>query len=989
MVMIMDPRVHLVDDKYSIRDLIDINHLREMFEQFSLATGFTTGFLEYPSQQILIATGWRDICTKFHRFCPESAKHCKESNIYLSDRLRQLHELNVKPCKNGLVDGATPIVVKGRYIAYIATGQVLFEEPDIERFRRQAQKYGYDTGTYLEALNKVPIVTEKQFKYALSFLSNIAVTIADNALTNLKYQEKNTILEDEIEAHKQSQNALRENEKKYRSLTNNINVGIYRNTPGSEGKFVEANPAIAAMFGFESREEFLKVRVNNLYRYPNERKVFNDKLIKKGSVRNQELELQKKDGTIFIGSVSAVAVKNENGDIKYNDGIIEDISNRKQSELALQNSQLELDTIFSSAPLAMVLVDRDRRVRKMNTAAVKLTRRAQEESIGKRGGEALRCIHAYNDPKGCGFSQACESCIIRNTVLDTFSTGRNHQSVEAPIPYDTEKGVVDLWVLVSTTLLKFPQDEMVLVCIENITEQKQAKEELTSSEQRFRELAELLPQTVFEMDFDGRLLFVNKVAFKMFGYTLEDFNLGLNGFNMIIPEDHDKAQTTIEQLLGGERTISGEQYTALRKDGSTFPTIIYTSIIHKENRGTGLRGIIVDISDQISLKKEKERLEQQYFHAQKMEAIGRLAGGVAHDFNNILSAILGYTELTLMEHSLEASIKNKLESIQSSGLRARDLVNQILTISRKEDHVRAPINLDVIVRDTLKLLRPAIPTTIEIQTHISSNCCILGDPSRVHQIIMNLCTNAYQAMSETSGNLKIVLTQANLIGEAAERLEVPDGMYGKLLISDTGPGILPEIVDRIFEPYFTTKAQGKGTGLGLAAVHGIVKSHGGAIVVKSQIGQGTTFEVYLPLTKKERDKEKKATSQLPGGNERILLIDDEPDILIVEKEMLEKLGYKLKVACNARDALKQLIEQPDQFDLIITDITMPGMTGVEFIERLRKTYCEIPIILCTGFSELISEEKALSLGVNGFLKKPISMVDFSNTIRKVLDKKLN
>jgi CheY-like chemotaxis protein len=333
----------------------------------------------------------------------------------------------------------------------------------------------------------------------------------------------------------------------------------------------------------------------------------------------------------------------------------------------------------------------------------------------------------------------------------------------------------------------------------------------------------------------------------------------------------------------------------------------------------------------------------------------------------------------------EASIRNKLEAIHSSGERARELVTQILAFSRKDEQVRSPVEMHLILEDALKLLRPAIPTTIEIQTQITSKCRIIGDPSRIHQIIMNLCTNAYQAMLETGGTLKIRLSHREMKGKAAALAQVPAGSYGKLVISDTGIGIPSENLDRIFNPYFTTKDKGKGTGLGLAAVHGICMSHGGSILVESQIGKGTTFIVYLPLTQDKNDKVKQADLLVPGGNERIMLVDDEHDIREIEKEMLETQGYIVTVKNNAKEALTLFAKQPEQFDLVITDMTMPNMTGDRLAGELIKIRADIPIILSTGYSELMSKEKATSLGIKAFLMKPFTMRDLLKIIRKVFD----
>jgi len=515
--------------------------------------------------------------------------------------------------------------------------------------------------------------------------------------------------------------------------------------------------------------------------------------------------------------------------------------------------------------------------------------------------------------------------------------------------------------------------------IEDITERKRAEEALRDSEEKYRSLVEATSDWIWEIDKKGTYTYSSPKVTELLGYKTEEI-IGKTPFDFMPPEEKKRVSDIFNRMLSAHSSFESFENIILHKNGSHV--ILETSgvpILNRKGKLLGYRGVNRDIT-------ERKALENQLLQAQKMEAIGRLAGGVAHDFNNILSAILGYAELALMERSLEPPIKNKLSAIQFSGKRARDLVNQILAFSRMEEQVRTPIEIGLILKDALKLLRPAIPATIDIQTHISVECSIIGDPTRVHQILMNLVTNAYQAMLKTGGTLFISLTRVDLKSEAAKLAQIPDGEYGKLTVSDTGVGIPADDIDRIFEPYFTTKVKGKGTGLGLATVHGIVKTHGGTISVESQIGQGTTFEVYLPLALESEVQEQKETSRLLGGNERILLVDDEPDILEIEKEMLEKLGYCLKVADNAREALQLFTQEPDQFDLVITDMTMPGMTGDKLAGELRKIHSNIPIILCTGFSELISSDKATSLGINGFVMKPVGLKALSTVIRNTLDK---
>jgi len=828
----------LFDGPHSFKDLVDIEQLRKTFERFSQATGFTTGIASYPEQELLIGTGWRDICTKFHRACPVSEVHCKQSNLDLTSKLEKLKELNVRPCENGLVDGATPIIVEDMHLASLFTGQILFEKPNIEQFKKQAEDYGYDVEAYLEALNKVPIVNENKFRNVMAFLCDMAVMLAEAGLRELRLHQMGN-------KSKQVEEALKESERKYRLMADNVTDVIW--TLGMDLKFTYISPAVQKLRGY-TPEEAVQVPLEQTFTpesYQKVVKIFVQEMDRDGEPgvladRSVVLELDSigKDGGVIPVEVNASFFRDETGSPAGIIGITRDITERKRTEKALQKSEAKFRSIFENKGTATGIFGENSIIRECNAVFEELSGYSKSEIINKMKWSDL---------------------VVKEDLerMQKFHAQRSKSGDSPPTQY--ECGIVD-------------RNGQIVPVIVNIN------------------------------------------------------------------------------LVGKDRIVS-----------------------------------LTDITARKQAEDEREKLQAQLNHAQKMESLGTLAGGIAHDFNNLLSAILGYSELVLMDLPLENSIRPKVEAIHSSGIRARDLVAQILAFSRKDDQVRSPIELKLIVKDALKILRPAIPSTIDIQTKIVSDCRIMGDPSRVHQIIMNLCTNAYQAMLETGGTLGISLSQIKMEGKAAAFAPVPVGLYGKLVISDTGAGIPPEKIKRIFEPYFTTKEKGKGTGLGLAAVHGIVESHGGTILVKSQIGKGTTFEVYLPTTQDKKDNRKQVKTQLLGGNERILLIDDETDVLEIEKEMLEKLGYNIKGVNSAREALNLFSRHPDQFDIVITDMTMPDMTGDKLAGKLRKIRSDIRIVLITGFSELISKEQAVSEGINGFLMKPVQLFDMAKMVRKVLD----
>ena len=388
-------------------------------------------------------------------------------------------------------------------------------------------------------------------------------------------------------------------------------------------------------------------------------------------------------------------------------------------------------------------------------------------------------------------------------------------------------------------------------------------------------------------------------------------------------------------------------------------------------------------------KIEKHKLEAKLRQAHKMEAIGTLAGGIAHDFNNILTAILGYTELAIGDIDNPKNLRKDLDEVFKGGNRAKELVKQILAFSHKSAKQLEPLRVQIVIKEVLQLLRSSIPTTIEIKQNIDPDCeIVLADPTQIHQVIMNLCTNAYQAMRETGGILTISLQAINFSKkDVGTEMHLEPGSYLKLDISDTGVGIPKEVKDRIFEPYFSTKEKGEGTGLGLAVVHGIIINLKGDITVYSEPERGTTFTVYLPVAETEVKigPKENLTKSLPTGSEHILLVDDDEVIVNLNKTLLEKLGYRVTALASSVEALASFQKNQNDFDLVITDMTMPKITGKELAEQLLAIRPNLPIILCTGYSDLIDEQEAKAMGIRDYVMKPFNNKDFVITIRKVLD----
>ena len=387
---------------------------------------------------------------------------------------------------------------------------------------------------------------------------------------------------------------------------------------------------------------------------------------------------------------------------------------------------------------------------------------------------------------------------------------------------------------------------------------------------------------------------------------------------------------------------------------------------------------------------ERRRAESQLKQSQKMKAIGTLAGGIAHDFNNILAAIMGYTEMSLMDTDEASPVHRRLANVLKSTNRAKDLIHQILTFSRQNDPEIRPMAPLPIIKETIKMMRASLPATVEIRQRIpSTSAMIMADPDHIHQILVNLCTNASQAMDKKGGTLELRLAEIDFDAETTSHGQnLLPGKYLKLTVEDTGCGMDRAVLEQIFDPYFTTKetVDGDGSGLGLSVVHGIIHSHGGAITVNSELGKGTTVDVFFPIIERADTASAEQRAPFPSGMERILFVDDEQPIADVGRQMLQRLGYHVVPRTSSVEALEAFRTHPDRFDLIITDHSMPNMTGTELAREIHAIRPDIPIILCTGFSEKFPGELGPGTGIRDFLFKPIALRDFADTIRRVLDK---
>jgi PAS domain S-box-containing protein len=841
----------LVDGKYAIEDLVDLNQLRQLFEQFTRATGFTIGFLDHPGLNILIGTGWRDICTKYHRMCTLGVANCEKSNRHLLDQLDEPGKLAIEACDNGLVDCATPIIIQGKHIANLATGQLLLQEPDLDRFKRQARLFGFDEAEYLKALAEIPVVDEEKLKAVTAFLGEMALVISQMGYTRLLFQDDIKLMATEITERKRAEEALRESEDKYRFLTDKMNDIIW--TADIDFNITYESPSVEKVLGY-TQEERIRQKATKLLTPKSLAKVLN--------ILNTELQSEHKKG-----------------------------------------------------------IDPKR------TATVE-----------------YECYHK----NGSIVWLECVASIIRD---DTGKIKGFH-------------GVS-----------------------RDITERKQAEEALQSKTALFRDLFDSSPEAIAILDHEDRVLELNQSFETLFGYSQSEAR-GLIINDLVAPGPYfDDAKDVSRAVIGDGRIVEKEAVRCT-KDGRVIHVSLIGYPIVLNGRQIGAYAIYRDITERKLAEEERLRLEAQLMQAQKMEAIGTLAGGIAHDFNNILSAILGYSELALDDVLEPEKVKSEIKEVIKSTERAKDLVKQILTFSRKTEPTYSPLEFPSLVKESLKMLRSVIPTTIEFNQNIIKSGLVMSDPTQIYQLMMNLCTNAVYAMDKTGGVLSVSLKKVAIDTATASDLDLSPGPYLRLTISDTGHGMIPATKERIFEPYYTTKVIGRGTGLGLSVVHGIVNSHRGVITCESEPGEGTTFDVYLPeIEIGTVEAESRNGEPLQTGTECILFIDDEPALVDLAKKILIKLGYDVVTKTSSVEALELFQENPKKYDLVISDMTMPGMTGDKLLLKIMEIRHDIPIILCTGYSEHVSEEEAKRIGIREYVMKPLKMKDLAKTIRKVLDER--
>ena len=1056
--------------KYKLQEIIDIEHFQNLQDRLNEIYSFPSSIIDNDGN-ILTATAWQDICTKFHRKHKECEKHCIQSDKYILSHLHEANPAVSYRCPHGLVDNAMPIIIDGVHYGNFFTGQFFLETPDLDFFRTQAQKYGFDEKAYIEAVKKVPIWSQEQLNSYLNFIKGLIEVISESALKNLKEVENRRLIEDR--------------EKHRESILQSAMDGYW--LTDTEGRLIEVNDTYCRMSGY-SEAELLAMRVSDLEAVENPRHVAEhmQKVISKGSDRFESRH-RRKDGAVFDVEISIQYRPEEGGQCVV---FSRDISERKEAEKALRESEQKFRNIFDSSSDAIFIHDMEHHFIEVNEVACQRLGYSREEllrmgpididspesaelfrekihSIRSDVTQVIEAVHIGKDgtqipveinsrkieyngkpcvlsvarnvterkkaeaklrealnfnqliidtsPVGLLVFSSAGPCVMANPAAEKIvNTSRknllslNYKEMDSykknGILADMEKaletGAViqhevhtintfghDVWFEGSVSTFEGEGEKNILYLFRDIRDRKELEKQLLKQHAEFQAIFNSITDAIIFTDIDRQIVRINPAFKSMFGYDLDEVRGKTTEIVYANPDEYYK-QGEIRFSKNAKSPTPVFEIEYRRKDGTVFPSeTLGVPVTDSSGDTIGFLGVIRDLTERKKSEREMASLKKAQEQSQKMESIGALSGGIAHDFNNLLFPITGLSEM-LLEDLPEGSIEHEnAKEIFKAARRASDLVNQILSFSRQGDQQKTPVRIQDILKDVLKLTRATIPSNIQIQSKIQSDCgLVMADPTQIHQVAMNLFTNAYHAVENDGGTITVSLEEATPKNSdiASERLQ--SRKHAVLTVSDNGCGIDPLAMVKIFEPYFTTKPQGKGTGLGLSVVYGIVKDHDGDIQVKSEPGKGSSVTVYLPLITRSREA---SVASIPGpletGDERILLVDDEESVVRLEAQVLQKLGYEVTALTSSVDALTLFRSNPDRFDLVITDMTMPNMTGDRLAREMLSIKPGIQIIVCTGFSEKLSKEKAESIGIKGFLMKPVLKSDMAKTVRKVLD----
>ncbi len=678
------------------------------------------------------------------------------------------------------------------------------------------------------------------------------------------------------------------------------------------------------------------------------------------SIEHYETIRRRKDGKLIHVSLSISPIRDSSGGIIGASTIARDITEGKRIQDALRESEIKMRSIFRAAPIGIGLTS-NRVILEVNEELCRIVGYAKDELLGESGRMLYPTDEDYEYVGREKYRQITERGT--GTVETRFrrKDGRVIDVLLSSTPLDAS----DLSAGVTFTVL-------------DITDRKRAEKAACTASRYSRSLIEASLDPLVTISPEGKITDVNAATEAATGYD----RMHLIGADF---SDHftepEQARSVYKAVF--EKGSVRDYPLEIEHRNGKITSVLYNASVYRDEQGR-IEGVVAAARDVTEIK----ALESQLRRAQKLEAIGTLAGGIAHDFNNILAPIIGYTEMAMGSIPETSSTRRHLNQVLTAANRAKDLVRQILAISRQgEDQLMRPVDVSIIVKEALQLLRASLPSTIQIRQDVS-RATVVADASQIHQVVINLCTNAAHAMADM-GILEVTLHEVDLSAEDLVNLSITGlkpGMHLELSVKDTGAGMSRDTMQKIFDPYFTTKEVGKGTGLGLAVVHGIINRHGGEILVRSEVGRGSVFDIYIPSAERTPQRERPGADDLPKGSGRVLVVDDEPAIATMVARMLERLGYSVAATTSPKEALDLFRSQPDRFDLVLTDYTMPQMVGTELANECMRIRADIPVIICSGYSERLNNEQPDKPGVKEIVMKPLNLEQLATVVRSVLNK---
>jgi two-component system, chemotaxis family, CheB/CheR fusion protein len=1025
-----------------LADIIDVPAVQSLMDEFYAIAHFPMAIVDMKGR-VLIGVGWQNICTKFHRVHPETCAHCVESDLVLSAGVPS-GDSRLYKCKNNMWDIATPVMIGDRHMGNLFSGQFFFEDETIDYglFRSQARTYGFDEDAYMASLDAAPRFPKATVARGMAFLTKLSHMVSQLSYSNIKLAR--SMAQAEILSQ-----SLRESEERYRSLFRNLldaycycEMILDENGRAVDYIYLEANEAFTVMSGYADvvGRRVTEVIPGVLEAHPEMFETYG-RVAMTGCSEKFEIHFAPSGRWFTVQAYSVrkgyVAIVFENiTERKLQESRISGLSRlyavlsrvnetivRARDEQSLFDEVCSIVSSVGGFPLVWIGFVKEGQVvpvASCGTATSYLSHIRVDVEGPFSQGPTGTCIREGRPVINADFQTNVrttpwrEQAQIHNLQASaSFPIRRGGEAIGAFTIYASESNAFDdeqvnlldsLAADVSYALDAFAQETLRV----------QADDALRRSEERFHSMFSRHRAIMLLIDpVTGVIVDANDAASRFYGYLPEDLcKMNIGDINQLPPEEVDlqrqkAARDAQDHFVFPHRRADGvirwvEVYsTPFEAGGRTLLFSVIHDITERRRAEEALRHTHEELEQRVRQRtaelqkaydelvregRERRQLEEQLRQAQKMEALGTLTGGIAHDFNNILGAIIGFTEIVKGRLNDGAREKHHLDRVLDAGLRGRELIKRMMAFSRKTEQEKKPILLSVVLQETMAFIRSSTPATVTIRVTVESESgLIFADPVQIQQVILNLCTNAVQAMQDKGGTLSVELTKWIVDESKRESARLASGLYMKLTIRDTGTGIPSAIIDRVFDPFFTTKRVGEGTGLGLSVVHGIVHQHEGYITVESEEGKGSAFTVYLPTVAVGRTQDAvDGESSVPMGTERILFIDDEELLAEVGQEILEDLGYHVTACTSSTEALGLFRADPGQFDLIITDVTMPEITGVDLAREMVKIRSDIPIIMCTGFSHLTDASAARAAGIRAFVMKPLTKKEIARTIRSAL-----